>query len=251
MSEYFVQYVPAARALPEGHYAPCNADLPVTLTNLQHAADTITPFLSALHAALPEQDLTVIPRLPALCMATMHAATLCDASTGKSTERHDKLARATQLRDPMLLIAEGLALMGLLDRDEIAVIRSRSGAYGRGQNLLELVGQFRTHATVLAGKHPFDAAWLTEAADVGTWIITHITPAGAVPPEDSTHALCVADRDRLWQLVKTGYETLWRAAVHQWGTAASEHVPALQTRVHHAAVSKPATPVTAPAPAVR
>lgn len=233
MSEAYVRYVPDARALPAGEYKPCRADLRVAYANLQAGLAALAPCLPSLRARMPGENFGALETLPGYCLATIHAAALCDAIPDKQRARTEHLARARELREPLVTIAEGLGQLGLLPREQVAGIRAGHGYYDLGEDLLALVGLYRAHAAELEHKHPFSVAYLAESAQVGEWLTTHITPQGALPPEDVDRAARAADRDRLWELVKRGYEVLWQCAVAQWGTAAGEHVRELQSHAGH------------------
>lgn len=234
LAEQYAKHVAEALALPDNDYPPCRVDLAVVLSQLQAGLAALEPHRGSVLARAPELREEDLRTLPGLCMAAMHAAALYDTGPNRLAERTTRLARARELREPMLLCCEALALLGLLSREEIAGIRAGTGAYDLGQDLLALVAQFRAHEAALAHKHPFSAAYLAEAEELGQWVVTHVTPAGALPPEDRSRRLRAAERDRLWFLVLQRFETLWRAAVVQWGTGAEEHVRPLQARTHHA-----------------
>lgn len=70
---------------------------------------------------------------------------------------------------------------------------------------------------------------MSEAAALGSDLLALLKPSTAkkVRPEEAQKAADI--RDRLWTLVKQGYDSLWRACAYLYGQEEiNERVPALQ-----------------------
>jgi hypothetical protein len=93
-----------------------------------------------------------------------------------------------------------------------------------------IVALYREHKNAIAGKHPFDDAYLQKLADDGNWLVAQLMPAGAKPQKagKSPDALV---RDRLWTELNRRHDKLYKAGVVIWGRRkVDEHIPSLLAR---------------------
>lgn len=232
----------ASRCTP----VPCRADLPVVLTNVNTAFRAIAPRVGELSELLPKHDLRPMLEMPNLAQALAYAGNRV-AAAASSGEVTRQLGEARRLREPMLLIAEGLATMGLLPAERVAKIRAGTGPYDIARDLVDLVGLYREHAAGLRHKIPFTDAWFAEAEAAGTWLMANITPTGA--PKVSADAADAAAllRDQLWaMLLERDVKLRVVAAVLFEGKAATI-VPPLQSRAATASAGSPAAEEEKPA----
>ncbi len=106
------------------------------------------------------------------------------------------------MREPMLLIAEGLAALPtpLLPPERVAKIRKGKGRYDSARDVTVLVGLYREFAGALVHKHPFDEARLAAAEAVGVWLLGAITPSGATRSQ-AVDTSAAQVRDGLWATI--------------------------------------------------
>jgi hypothetical protein len=239
--EYFLG---DAQAIPEAQVLACRIDLPLALHNVQLGVASVLPHAARLRKELPNLKLAELRRLPDLAAGLLYAA---DRLTGppSKTEVADKLLRLRRLREPMLLVAEALALLELLPAERVTAIRQGKGAIDSARDGIALEGLYREYAAALRNKHPFSEADLTEVAELGNYLVRAITPSGGRQP---TEAQSDASRlrDRLYTLLAQGHAELRKAGFVLFGEAVNEHVPALATRVLRPRHSPAPTPEPTP-----
>ncbi len=222
------------------HFAPlcaeltpvtCTADLPVVQSNIDAAFRAIEPHLAKLPQLLPQVDLPFVLELPNLVRGALYAAGRVTA-VASSGELADKLVQARRTREPMLLIAEGLAALPepLLPPDRVAKIRAGNGAYDTARDLTDLVGLYREFAEKVHHKHPFDETWLTKAEALGVLLQQAITPDGAVRPIEAKKGDAARVRDQLWAAVLQRDAKLRVIARVLFEGEADVVVPPLQSR---------------------
>jgi hypothetical protein len=144
----------------------------------------------------------------------------------------------------MLFALEACAEAGFISAAEVKPIRSGRGAFDQLGDLVALVALFRKHEAALANKTPVTAAHLREVFEVAAALQTMLKPEGAAkdPVKRSAEGM-EDDRNRLYSLLSEDYATLCRAAGFLWGAAASDHVPALLSRVRLAKAAAPSAEV--------
>jgi len=223
----------------------CKADLPVVVANVGTAFRAIAPRVGELRELLPKHDLRPALEMPNLAQALLYAGNRVTA-VASSGEIARRLGEARRLRDPMLVIAEGLAAMGLLPAERVAKIRAGNGPYDTARDLVDLVGLYREYDTALAGKAPFTEPWFADAEGVGTWLMANITPTGApkAPASDASAAALL--RDQLWAMLLERDVKLRVVAAVLFEGRAEALVPPLQSRAGVASAGKPAAPAAEP-----
>lgn len=219
----------------------CRVSIPVVCTNLDTAFRAIAPRVHELATLLPTHDLRPVLDMQNLSRALLHAGgRVTVASSSGETQR--KLADCRRHREPMLLIAEGLALLGHVPAERVAKIREGTGGYDNVRDVIDLVGLYREFASTLAGKHPFDEAWLAAAEAVAVEMLAILTPVGAERPGAPTSQEAARIRDGLWAMILQRDTKLRVVAAVLFEDKAAECVPALLSRAATSAV----TEVTAP-----
>lgn len=216
----------AARCAP----TTCRADLPVVVANVNAAFRAVGPRLAEVPALLPKLDLAPVLEMPNLAQAILYAGNRV-ASAASTKEVSRQIEKARRVREPMLVIAEGLAMMGLLPAERVAKIRAGTGSYDTARDVVDLVGLYREHAGAVANKTPFDDAWLTEAEAVGGWLLANLTPTGAAKAPSSDVDAAALLRDQLWTMLLERDVKLRIVASVLFEGRAEAVVPALQSRV--------------------
>lgn len=207
----------------------CTADVPVVVHNVTVAFALIGSRLGDIARALPALDLPFVLEMPNLAQALLYAS----GRVAKKTTRKNVAAAfkdATATREPMLRIAEGLALLDLLPPERVAKIRAGSGPYDAGRDLIDLVGLYREFAHDIENKQPFDEAWFARAEEQGAWLLANVTPTGAAKPARVTPSEAATVRDQLWAMLLQRDVKLRVIASVLYEAAADATVPALQAR---------------------
>lgn len=209
----------------------CNADPAVVTVNIDAAFRAIEPRLNEIPRILPTIDLGFVLEMPNLARGLSYAAgrVIVVASSG---EIADKLAVGRRMREPMLLVAEGLAAMpeALLPPERVANIRKGTGPYDTARDLTDLVGLFREFAAEIKHKHPFDEAWLAKAEEIGVWLQQAITPSGAAKTVDAASNTAARERDGFWAMIQARDAKLRVIARALFENDADAMVPALLSR---------------------
>lgn len=137
-----------AKKLADGAVLPCRGDLPLALHNVQLGVEQVLPHSDRIKAELPALDLKALGSLPNLAAGLLYAADRV-AAPASNAEVSDKLSRLRTLREPMLLIAEGLAEHGLLPVERVRAIRAGKGAIDAARDGIALEALYREHAAAL------------------------------------------------------------------------------------------------------
>jgi hypothetical protein len=233
-----------AQQIPKEAVLSCRADLPLALHNVQLGVESVLPHEARLRKLLPKLKLADVHSLPDLAAGLIYAADRQSGPPSKA-EVAEKLLRLRKLREPMLLIAEGLALMGHLPAERVTAIREGKGAIDSARDGIALEAFYREHATAVRNKHPFTEAHFTEIAELGNYLVRAITPSGGrqrVQAQSEASEL----RDRFYTLLTQRHAELRKAGFVLFGEAVNDHVPALATRVVRA--KKGASPAQNPLP---
>lgn len=244
-AEAYARHVQAARALPDAQVMSCRGEVALVLHNVRLGVLAVQAHEERIKKELPAIPLAELWLLPEIATALVYATDQINGPATK-TEIAQKLARLRQIREPMLLIAEGLALYGLLPGERVAAIRAGSGAIDTARDGIALEALYRDHAAALRNKHPFSEAELKEATELGGFLLRSVTPAGGRQP-NAAKSEAETLRDRFYTLVVARHALLRKAGFYLFGEAVDEKVPLLQARASRSAKSEPA-PAPAPQP---
>ena len=243
---HYAAFLPEAMKLPREQVQGLRGDVTLAYANVEAGVKAVQPHLSRLKTALPELDVGRFATLPALAAALLHATDEAARlwQPARKAEIDAKMARLSALREPMLVIAEGLALLGLLPQGRVARIRSGRGAFDVAQDGVALADLYTEYKTRLAGKQPFSDAQIAEAAQLGQELMRLITPAGGRAPANPEGERATDARDRLYTLLVQRHAELRKAGFYLFGEEADERVPTLGARA-----GTPRRPEPTPAPA--
>ena len=246
-AEAYEYYLAEAQAIPEAEIVVCRGDLPLALHNVQLGIASVLPLEARLRKELPMLKLAELGSLPDLAAGLLYAADRVSGPPAK-TELVDKQLRLRKLREPMLIIAEGLVLHGLLPAERVTAIRQGKGPIDAARDGIALEALYREYATTLRNKHPFTEAELTEVADLGNYLVRAITPNGGRQPVEA-QSDATRLRDRFYTLLVQRHAELRKAGFVLFGEAVNDHVPALGTRVVRSRPAASPDPMPQPATA--
>ncbi|MGK3983480.1 hypothetical protein WME99_10605 [Sorangium sp. So ce136] len=159
--------------------------------------------------------------------------------------RPGDVSLASELREPMLTLAETLAKRGLLPRDVVAEIRAGTGKYDLASDGMALPHLYEEHADALRGKHPFTQEELDQLREASEWLLDTLTPDGARRPAAKQRGEAENVRDRLRTLLVRRYVDLRKIAYYFHGDAFEDVAPKLQSRLSSSAVADEAEEVEA------
>ena len=245
----FARFLPVAQRIPAERVLVCRQDVNLIFANVRTGVAAVLPHLKRLKAELPALAVGSFTELEPLAGALLHAAAQVAAGTVTMSrqERDLKLGRLHELRAPMLLCAEALALLDLLPRQRVEQIRSGSGPFDAAQDGVALADLYTEYAAALHDKQPFTKELLAEIAGLGHELMRAIRPDGARPGVSREAAAASEARDRLYSLLVERYTDLRRAGFYLFGEDMDDKVPLLGAR-RSRIVSTPAVPADPPPP---
>lgn len=225
-------FLPQAMALPSFQVNGRALDSELAFGNVQSAVASIEPCAARIKKELPAISLENLLSLPELAKAVLHAIDEANLALRppKRENLQELLTPLFAAREPMLLCAEALALLGYLPKDRVAAIRAGSGPLDAAQDGMALYDLYTEHKAAISGKHPFVEKDLLNIRTLGEDLMDLVTPTGARPAVRAKQAKALEIRDRMTALLVERYADLRRVAMYLFGDAASEKVPALQTR---------------------
>lgn len=246
------RYTPLALQLAKKDVLVCRLDLALALHNLQLGVASIEPYAARLRKEVPGLPLAELLALPDLGLALIFASEQVE-SANQGQNRID-LARLRELREPMLYIAEGLAMLGLVPEKTVQAIRAGSGAMDAARDGIALCALYRAHAAALAGKHPFTQQDFDELSELGERLTRTIVPEGSRPAARRRNRQEAQDlSNRLYTLLVLRHQELRKAGYYLFGPELDAKVPSLAARratpkAKKPAPAKPAAPAPTPAP---
>jgi hypothetical protein len=223
----------ACRALDGAPLDVLSVEPAVLVANVRAGVDAVRPRLAEVLTARQRTDVDAILSLPNLARAVEHAAANCVAAPRVTRAAID--ARYDELqtyREPALLVARGLAAprVARLPAALVAAITQGRGIYNHAHDGVRLASLYRDHAAEVAGRHPFDDAFLDAMQAHGAWLMERVAPSGARVRRRSPPTMA-AMRDRLWTLVRRRHAELRRAGIELFGEdGVNAHVPRLGLR---------------------
>lgn len=242
------KFAPLAQKLSAKEVLPCRIDVALALHNIQQGVASIEPHAARLRKEMSGLPLADVLALPDLALALLFTDEQVTEPAGKAQYKTD-LSRLYELRLPMLLIAEGLAQLGLIPAKQVQDIRSGSGPRDAAKDGVDLGKLYHAHADALAGKHPFTAAQLQEVITLGERLSVQVKPDRARTKGSPKEPSPSRDlRNRLYTLLAERHQDLRKAGFYLFGNAVDAYVPLLQAH-RPATKSKKPAPSKAPAPA--
>ncbi|WP_437971846.1 hypothetical protein WMF04_22245 [Sorangium sp. So ce260] len=241
----YKRFAPLAAELPDRDVEVCRADVRIAFANVKRGVQAACAEPARIRRALPELPLDDVLALPDLGRALVFAATRVTARPASSGEIEAKLSLVTELREPMLTLAETLAKRGLLPKDVVAEIRAGSGKYDLASDGMALAHLYEEHADALRGKHPFTQEELDQLREASEWLLDTLTPDGARRSVARQRSEAETMRDRLWTLLVRRYADLRKIAYYFHGDAFEDVTPKLQSRLSRSAAAEVAAEIEA------
>ncbi|XXT15241.1 hypothetical protein WME94_33820 [Sorangium sp. So ce429] len=227
----YKRFVPEALALPDSEVELCRADVRIAFVNVKQGVEAVCADPARIRKAMPELPLDQVLAMPDLGRALIYASTRVTARPASSRDIEAKLKIVTELREPMLSLAETLAKRGLLSREVVAEIRAGSGKYDMASDGMALAHLYEEHADALRGKHPFSREEFDLLREASEWLLDNLTPDGARRPAAKQRGEAETMRDRLWTLMLRRHADLRKIGYYFHGDAFEEVTPKLQSRV--------------------
>lgn len=248
LAQSYARFLPLALKLPKEQIVPLRIEPQLLVFNVQTGLLAVQPFAGRLQAELPKVSVADFPSMLPLAEAVLYASGEATrlSQPAKRSEIEGKLKELLELREPMLLIAEGLALRGLLPRTTVAQIRSGTGQFDAAMDGRALCDLYTQHKDTLAGKHPFTAAEVQHIGELGTALMRKITPDGARVATYEEAQQATERRDRLYTLLVERHADLRKAGFYLFGEEVDQKVPILGAR----AARKRGEAALSPEPAV-
>lgn len=232
--ENFSQKYARMVAYFEANPPPATDTLPgdpaVVMANVRRGWKELAPHLAQLQA-----DPTVKWALVPIAVDTAEAYLFAvDQIIGEkiTRERLDAVRVELQkLREPGMLIARGLALLGHTSLERVEAIEAGRGLLDMGRDGIALAALFRELNATAPGTHPFTDERIANLEKHGAWMLRNITPDGTVAPRVVSTDQATRNRDLLWAALRETHGVMRLGAFKVWGERFNDHVPPLGSRV--------------------
>jgi hypothetical protein len=221
--------LPAAQALSASAVVPFRANAQLAYHNVQIGVTSLLA-KKAEAAALPGTDVAALSALPSQCLAVAFAVDQAtQAEAGPSATLATQLAQGSLLRRKLFAAADALVEAGLFPAQPVAALHAGRGKIDTANDLVGLAALFQKNAATIKGKTAIVAADVTNAATIGSSLLTVLKPTRAKKTRTGNAAQAADIRNRMWTIVLQGYDALWRAGAYLYGPDALDaKVPALQ-----------------------
>lgn len=228
--EKYARLVRPFEANPVAVDEPFRGDPMVVLSNVNRGLMALRPHLATLRAdtsVLWDDVMASDDVAEALVFA-------CDqvVEVKVTREQIDQARRDLQkLREPGLLIARGLALLGHLPMERVEQLEAGKGILDTGRDGIGIAALIREFAPKIAGMHPFNAERLQTMESLGAWILRHVTPDGTVAARPSEPTAAALRRDMLWADLRKRHASMRLGGFKIYGEDYNTNVPPLGSRV--------------------
>ena len=227
----YTKYLPAAQALPAASVVPFRGDASLAYHNVSVGVASLSAQASNVQA-LPGKLWPTIQALPDQCLALAFAVEESLQVSGSTTGQLEPLmTQGYALRQKLFAAADALVAAGLLPAAKVAALHAGKGKLDAAQDLVGLAALLSANAQAIKGKTAVTSADTTQAAQLGSQLLTMLKPTRARKTTPADKASAADTRDRLWTLVVNGYDVMWRAGAFLFGPAEiNAKVPPLQSR---------------------
>jgi hypothetical protein len=124
----------------------------------------------------------------------------------------------------------------LLPAGRVAVFGLERGPLGLASDAVQAAGMFHEFASALAGKHPFEEAYLRQMAADAAWLVTALKPGNA-RKRNAPRTPESIERDQFASLLEARHDALRTAGVVLFGIRhVDAHVPPLYSATREVAV---------------
>ncbi|MFT3765851.1 MAG: hypothetical protein QM820_10070 [Minicystis sp.] len=222
-------FLPVAQAIDAAAVRPCRADATVAYHNVERGLDAIAPHIDQIKSDLPKVSVQKLQQVSEIALALIFAAAQVDRGSDGATPA--LLAKARELREPLIKSADALAATGIIPARAVEKIHEGRGWIDLAQDCVDLAALFTKHAKAIKGKTAINAAHIKEAAAVGTDLLKRLKRRGTRTKAAAGVTDAVEARDRLWTLLVERHRELRR--VGMWILARRRRRPRPRAPVAH------------------
>ena len=245
----FNHFAPLVAGIRESDLEPWHYDAEILRVNTQRALDALEPILDATAKKMGHIEVHEIREMPevglALAFADARIFLAASAQEIKATQARQRPKRKLAIAQLVILNEMGL----IKDPAKVAAILPGKGPVDEARDGVACVSVFRENAAEVAGKHPFDAAWLAGLAADSSWLLEQLKITGAKVDKLPKSADSLV-RDQLFTEALRRYGQGKKVAVERWGwKRVDEHYPSLFAR--EAAAPAVAAPAVSAAPVAK
>lgn len=159
-------------ALPSDRVGTVTLEVSTAVSTVLGASVKLAGLRGDIAAKLPAHPTKAIDRLTDYALAAQYAYLQSFGAPTASPDRvRELLTEASALRQRLLVVAEMLAALGLIDATRIAEIRSGTGHVDTANDLIALGATFANDWSKLAGHIPLQEAEIDRAAVLGTELL--------------------------------------------------------------------------------
>ncbi len=233
---------PAAQRIETNNLQFFRNDVHVALHNVSTGLTVVEPIMATLAAKAPHTALNELLELPSLGLALSFAIGRCPAPRVPSTGEIN--AKIASIIEPREVTVGFLRMFSRVHPDRlpvgrVAVFGLQKGPLGMASDCVQAAGMFHEFASVLDGKHPFDARYLADMAAAGSWLITTLKP-GKVVKRSAPRTPESIERDQFANLFEARHDALRTAGVVLFGIKnVDEKVPPLYSAAREITVEEP------------
>lgn len=196
-------------ALDPSELAPINVDIPRAVSTALGTLGALRELRPAILEHLPKHRLDALDRLGELGLAAWFAHLRALPRAGAPSTAQLLVDEATPLRQHLLVAAEALAHVGLVESAKVAEIRSGAGHVDLAGDLVALAALFSDHWDEVCGKTAVRREDIERAATLGPELLV------AAGERESTQATSTAEaqdqRARAFTLFLRAYDECRRA----------------------------------------
>lgn len=227
----YAKYLPAAQALPAASVVAFRGDAALAFANVSTGVASLLAMQSQAQA-LAGVDVAALTELPDQCLAVAFAVDQALQVAGTTTGQIAPLmSQGYALRRKLFAAADALVAAGLMPAGKVATLHAGTGKLDAAQDLVGLSALFAGSAASIKGKTAVTSADVTQAAQLGSQLLSMLRPTRAKKPRPADVVSASDVRDRLWTLVVQGYGKLWSVCAFLYGQAEIDaKVPPLQSR---------------------
>ena len=234
---------PAAQRVDANNLQHFRFDVHVAMHNVSVGLASVEPLFETLVAKAPQTAVGELLELPSLGLALSFAIGRCP--TPNVPSKGDIAAKLAAITEPREVTVGFLRLFAQVHPDKlpvgrVAVFGVQKGPLGMASDAVQAAGMFHEFESVLDGKHPFDARYLSDMATAGAWLITALKPGRAVKRTAPRTPESI-ERDQFASLFEARHDALRTAGVVLFGIRnVDERVPPLYSAARETAADETA-----------
>jgi hypothetical protein len=219
------------QALPPDEGGRITVNIPTVVTIVRGALPNLEAEYDRI-ATLPEFDLPKLRKLPWYALALLHVYLLTLPSSEVESRLTALLAEGAPLREHLLVQAEGLALLGFVDRERVAAIRNGTGYLDTANDLIATAQLFQAGGDELLGKTKVTRAEVGRAYELGMQLVDALGKRRLGTDGARQAGVYEAECAKLFRLVERTYDQGRRALSYlRWSEGdLNEKMPSLYTR---------------------